>query len=204
MAEDRNQQPDPQSAPLAPLLTAEVLRHAASACAPTAKGKGEDGVSPFWRLFGATILSIVALAAVTLYQQLAGGLSEVRHELGQLTRKEEFVASRGKVWEKVFEIQKNTEHGDVVLADRCARLEQQLAHLEAARKELLHELAWLRAATVAALKDRSGLLEQQVKTGQAGYQEMARALQHLHTRLAALEGRPAAAPPAGSGLHPGE
>src|SRR5215831_7941873 len=111
MAEDRNQQPDPQSAPLAPLLTAEVLRHAASAREP--KAKGEDGVSPFWRLFGATILSIVALAAVTLYQQLAGGLSEVRHELGQLTRKEEFVASRSKVWEKFFEIQKNTEHGDV-------------------------------------------------------------------------------------------
>src|SRR5262249_42444151 len=94
MAEDRNQQPDPQSAPLAPLLTAEILRNAASACEPKAKGKGEDGVSPFWRIFGATILSIVALAAVTLYQQLAGGLSEVRHELGQLTRKEEFVASR--------------------------------------------------------------------------------------------------------------
>ena len=203
MAEDRNQQPDPQSAPLAPLITAEVLRNAASSCEPKAKGKGEDGVSPFWRLFGATILSIVALAAVTLYQQLAGGLSEVRHELGQMTKKEEFIASRSKVWEKFFEIQKNTEHGDVVLADRCARLEQQLAHLEAVRKEMLHELEWLREATVSALKDRSRLLEQQVTTGQAGYQEMARELQQLQTRLAALEGRQAAAPPARSGLHPG-
>src|SRR5262249_8248815 len=104
MAEDRNQQPDPPPASLAPLITAEVLRNAASSYEPKAKGRGEDGVSPFWRIFGATILSIVALAAVTLYQQLAGGLSEVRHELGQMTKKEEFVASRSKVWEKFFEI----------------------------------------------------------------------------------------------------
>ena len=121
-----------------------------------------------------------------------------------MTKKEEFVASRSKVWEKFFEIQKSTEHGDVVLADRCARLEQQLAHLEAARQEMRHELAWLREATVAALKDRSRLLEQQVKAGQTGYQEMAREVQQLQTRLAALEGRQAAAPPAGSGLHPGD
>jgi hypothetical protein len=107
------------------------------------------------------------------------------------------------VWEKFFEIQKNTEHGDVVLADRCARLEQQLAHQEVVRKEMLHELQWLREATVSALKDRSRLLEEQVKTGQTGHQEMARELQQLQTRLAALEGRQAAAPPAGSGLHAG-
>ena len=203
MAEDRNQQPDSQSAPLAPLITAEVLRNAASSCEPKAKGKDEDGVSPFWRIFGATILSIVALAAVTLYQQLAGSLSEVRHELGQMTKKEEFVASRSKVWEKFFEIQKTTEHGDVVLADRWARLEQQLANMEAVRKEMLHELQWLREATVSALQDRSRLLEQQVKSGQTEYHEMVKEVQQLQTRLAALEGRQAEAPPVRPAPHQG-
>jgi hypothetical protein len=160
-------------------------------------------VSPFWRIFGATILSIVALGAVTLYQQLAGGLSDVRHELGQMTKKEEFVTSRTKVWEKFFEIQKNTEHGDVVLADRCARLEQQLANLEAVRKEMVHELEWLRETTVSALKDRSRLLEEQVKTGQAGYQEMVKELQQLQTRLATLEGRSGGTAAGRSALHSG-
>jgi hypothetical protein len=203
LAENRNQQPDPQSPPVAPLVAAEVLRNAASSCEPKTKAKGEENVSPFWRIFGATILSIVALAAITLYQQLAGGLSEVRHELAQMTKKEEFVASRSKVWEKFFEIQKNTEHGDVVLADRCARLEQQLAHLDVVRKEMLHELQWLRQATVSALKDRSRLLEQQVKNGQTEYHEMVKELQQLQTRLAALEGRQAGASPVRPAVHQG-
>jgi hypothetical protein len=203
VAENRDQQPDPQSALVAPLVAAEVLRNAASSCEPKAKAKGEDSVSPFWRIFGATILSIVALGAVTLYQQLASGLSEVRHELAQATKKDEFVASRAKVWEKFFEIQKTTEHGDVVLADRCARLEQQLANMEAVRKEMLHELQWLREATVSALQDRSRLLEQQVKSGQTEYHEMVKEVQQLQTRLAALEGRQAEAPPVRPAPHQG-
>jgi hypothetical protein len=189
MPENRNEQLDPQSVPIAPLLAAEVLRNAATAGGT--KPKGEEGISPLWRIFGATILSITALVAVTLYQQLAGGLTEVRHGLEQMTKKEDFVTSRTKVWEKFFEIEKKTEQGDVALADRCARLEQQMKDLESTRNETLHELRWLREANVAALKDRSALLEQQVKTGQSEHQEFVNELQQLRARLAALEGRPA-------------
>src|SRR5262249_27004054 len=80
MAENRNEQLPSQPAPFAPLLAAEVLRNAAAPSEAKTKPKGEESVSPFWRIFGATILSIVALGAVTLYQQLANGLGEVRHE----------------------------------------------------------------------------------------------------------------------------
>ena len=188
MPEHRNQQLDPQSIPVTPLLAAEVLRNAAMAGG--SKAKGEESISPFWRIFGATLLSIAALVAITVYEQLAGGISEVRHGLEQMTNKEEFATSRTKVWEKFFEIEKKTEQGDVVLADRCARLEQQLKDLESTRNEMLHEVRWLREATVTALKDRSALLEEQVKTGQAAHREVVNELQQLRARLAALEGPP--------------
>ena len=203
MAENRNEQLPSQPAPFAPLLAAEVLRNAAAPSEAKTKPKGEESVSPFWRIFGATILSIVALGGMTLYQQLANGLGEVRHELEQMTKKEEFVASRSKVWEKFFEMQKNTEHGDVVLADRCARLEQQVNHLEDGRKETLHELQWLREATAAALKDRSQLLERQVKGGQTEHQALVNELQQLRARLAMLEERQAGGQPVQPALRRG-
>jgi hypothetical protein len=204
MAENRNEPLGPQSDPLAPLLAAEVLRKAAVPDGLKTTAKGEDGISPFWRIFGATILSIVALAAITLYQQLASGLGEVRHAVEQMTKKEEFVASRSKIWEKFFEIQKNTEHGDVVLADRCARLEQQLQNFDVVRKEMHHELQWLREATVSALKDRSKLLEQQVKSGQTEHQGMRKELQQLRVHLAALEVRQAGGQPIRPAFHHGD
>jgi len=63
--------------------------------------KSEDRVSLFWRIFGGTILSIVALAVVTLYQQLAGGLGDVRHEIDGLAKKDEFNEHRNKIWERL-------------------------------------------------------------------------------------------------------
>jgi DNA repair exonuclease SbcCD ATPase subunit len=40
-------------------------------------------MSLFWRVFGGTILSIVALSAVTLYNNLSGGISDLRSELAR-------------------------------------------------------------------------------------------------------------------------
>ena len=41
----------------------------------TADGSGDERMSLFWRLFGGTILSIVALAAITVYNSLNTGIS---------------------------------------------------------------------------------------------------------------------------------
>ncbi len=192
MAETRNEQSDSRCAPAAPLLAAEVLRNAAAPGAMKAPGKGEEGISPLWRIFGGTVLSIMALVAVTLYQQLTNGLSEVRHELEQRTAREEFLTSRSKTWEKMFEIQRSGEQANVALADRCARLEQQAKDGAVVRAQMQDEMKWLRQATVSALKDRSALLEQQVKTGQAEHQETVQEVRQLRARLAVLEGQPAA------------
>jgi hypothetical protein len=191
VAENRSESLDTPSTPALQPLVAEVLRNAAAPVKPKAraKAKGEESISPFWRIFGGTVLSILALVAITLYQQLSSSLNELRHGVAQMTSKEEFVTSRTKVWEKFFEIQTNTERGNVVLADRCARLEQQVKEYEVREKEMRQDLQWLREATIAALKDRSTLLEQQLKASQTDHQDHRKELEHLRARLAVVEGR---------------
>lgn len=43
----------------------------------------EERMSLFWRVFGGTILSICALAGITLFNNLSGTLSEMRRDIGQ-------------------------------------------------------------------------------------------------------------------------
>src|SRR5437763_8513349 len=60
----------------------ETMRSTANPSAAKPEEKTDDEkVSIFWRVFGGTILSIVALAAVTLYNNLSSGISDLRAEL---------------------------------------------------------------------------------------------------------------------------
>ena len=59
--------------------------------------KGEEHISLFWRVFGGTILSIVALVSITLYTNITSSISELRTEVSrerearaELVKKEEF------------------------------------------------------------------------------------------------------------------
>ena len=45
--------------------------------------KDEEKMSLFWRVFGGTILSIVALVAITLYNSLANSIGDLRSELSR-------------------------------------------------------------------------------------------------------------------------
>jgi hypothetical protein len=204
LAANRNEQSPTGGAPAAPVLATEVLRIAASPAEAKAAPKTEEGPSPFWRIFGGTVLSVLALVAVTLYQQLSNGLNDVRREIEQRTSRDEFVTSRSKVWDKLHEIQAAGEHANVAVADRCARLEQQARDAETGRAQAQEEMKWLREAAVSALKDRSALLEQQVKAGQAEHQETLKELRRLRARLAELERRQAAGPPGKPASQPGE
>jgi len=70
----------------------------------TAQGSGdkntsndEEKISLFWRIFGGTILSMVALGTLTLYNNLSSNISDLRRELNQerearsdLVRKQDF------------------------------------------------------------------------------------------------------------------
>ena len=83
----------------------------------------EDRFTLFWRVFGGTILSIVALAAVTVYNNLTTSVSELRSELhrvnndlrgevaranearADLVRKDEFNSRLTTVWDGIKTMQ---------------------------------------------------------------------------------------------------
>jgi len=66
------------------VAAAETLRSGGeSAARPAEKKDEEQHVSVFWRVFGGTILSIVALAAITLYNNLSSGIADLRNELSR-------------------------------------------------------------------------------------------------------------------------
>jgi hypothetical protein len=138
------------------------------------KLKPEDRVSVFWRVFGGTLLSITALIGITLYQQFSNSISELRTSLSRLTE----------------------SRADFVKVEDCntrfTAVWSNMKELQAAN------------AAVLALKERSALLEQQVKASEEERKELTRELQLLRERQAALEGRQASAatpPPATAAPH---
>jgi hypothetical protein len=189
---EENRRESPSMAELATVLAVNALPKDGQLPAKPAAEKSEERVSLFWRVFGGTLLSIVALAVVTLYQQLAGGLNEVRNEIDRRAKKDEFSDHRTKIWERLREMEIKEEKADEAIRERCIRLEQQLKDADDVRKEMVQELKWLRETTVATLKERSAQVEQQAKNGKDEYKLLIQELQQLRERLAALEGKPSA------------
>src|SRR5262245_5968578 len=80
------------------LAAAETMRNAVEASHAKEESKKEDEkVSVFWRVFGGTILSILALVTITLYNNINSRISELRTELNkerearaELVKKDEF------------------------------------------------------------------------------------------------------------------
>lgn len=186
--DNRKEQPQLLGTPGGTLLAAQAL-HNADRLGREAAEKKEERISLFWRVFGGTLLSIAAMVVVTAYQQLAGGINEVRSSMDQRAKKDEFYDHRTKVWDRLRQMEIAEEKVDQALQERCIRLEQQAKDAEQNRQEMVRELQWLREATVAALKERSALLESQVKAGKEGQEDLARELKQLRERLGAIETR---------------
>lgn len=84
MFQKREQEQEDQQGRNGTVAAAETFRSAAESSGKPAEAKGDDNqVSVFWRVFGGTILSIVALAAITLYNNLSSGISDLRTELNR-------------------------------------------------------------------------------------------------------------------------
>lgn len=91
------------------LMLAESSRGPATSPAPQAPHKHEEEqVSVFWRVFGGTILSMVALGTITLYNNIAGNIAELRTELSrerearaELVKKDEFNTRLSNQYERV-------------------------------------------------------------------------------------------------------
>jgi uncharacterized phage infection (PIP) family protein YhgE len=75
----------------------ETARSATESSSKPEEKKGEEHISLFWRVFGGTILSIVALVSITVFNNMSSSITELRNELSrerearaELVKKEEF------------------------------------------------------------------------------------------------------------------
>ena len=76
-------------------MVAETLR--ASAAPHPPKRSDDEKVSLFWRVFGGTILSVAALAALTLFNTVTSHISELRTEVNRLNEAKVDAAKKDEV-----------------------------------------------------------------------------------------------------------
>jgi hypothetical protein len=141
--------------------------------APPCRHCGEPGATPhgsrrrgtlFWGLSGGTLLSAVGFVALTLYQQYHESLTELRNDL---------------------------KHFHLTAAEQVRKEE-----LQGRLTAVWGGIRGLQAAqTACAARDaRVAHLEQQLHSGEEDRKHLAREVQRLRERLAAVEGRQAATP----------
>jgi hypothetical protein len=201
---DRLDSREPESV----VLAAGSLRAVESRPPEPARSHGhpDDRVSIFWRVFGGTILSIFALVAVTLYNNLQSNVTELRAELSrsnearaELVKKEEFNSRTQNLWDRVQTLQElratvtglkeqvagyGEKQGDVkAVRDQLAAVEQRLKSAEDDHKAVMRA-----ELTIAALEQRTAARDAQLKAGEDERKEMARQLAELRERLAKVEG----------------
>lgn len=145
----------------------------------------EHKMSVFWRVFGGTILSIAALVTVTLFNNFAGSISELRAELSrerearaELVKKDEFNARISSQYERIrahdglkVELEALKERTGTNLAAIDALKKDAAAALDGAKKDTI--------ATADAVK-RDGLAIELLK-------ERLAAVEALKKDLAALD-----------------
>lgn len=132
---------------------------------PTEMPHGEEKISLFWRVFGGTILSIVALALLTVYNNLNSTINELRNEVSranearaELVKKEEFNTRSQSVWNKLQELQEL--RGTItVMRDQMTSRDSHGKSQEEDRRELTRQLQELRerVARVETLRDHVAL-----------------------------------------------
>lgn len=161
-------------------VVAETLRAVAAAHHQNAAPKDEEKMSIFWRVFGGTILSIVALVAITLYNSLQSGITELRAELSRereanaaLAKKDDLDKERearaGFVKKDDFDTRMTKQY------DRIRAIEGQKADLEGLRERVAGN-----AAAVEAVRKDTGAAVDAIRKDTAG-------LELLKERVAAVE-----------------
>jgi chromosome segregation ATPase len=173
------------------MLAAETLRSGQTGKLGKAEDKSEEKLSIFWRVFGGTILSICALIIITAYQQLAGGIHDLRNDVGRLReagadfiKKDEHNTRSTQMWNRITEIGGLTASVSV-LTNKVSGVEQQLAAADRDRKDAQASLA-----VVAALREKLVAIEDQRKVSEQDHKDLmsvSAALGALRDRDAALE-----------------
>ena len=156
-------------------------------------------MSIFWRVFGGTILSIVALVSITLYNNLQSGITELRAELARereanatLAKKDDLDKEREA--RALFAKKEDVDSRMTKLYERLRTAEGQKADLEGLRERVAGNAAAVEAvrkdtaaAVEAVKKDTAGLelLKERVAAVEAVKKEVA-GLDAVRERLAAV------------------
>jgi hypothetical protein len=158
-----------QRNPEAPLAAAETLRLAAAPPSDDKPAKGEDRIPLLWRVFGGTVLSILALVGVTVYQQFSSAIADLRSSVVRLNethadmlRKDEYSTRMTSVWNAVKGLQES-QSTVTALKERSGVRDVQMKDFEDRRETMLKELQAVQAM-VALLKEREMVRDQQIKT----------------------------------------
>ncbi|MBX9626459.1 MAG: hypothetical protein K2X82_21845 [Gemmataceae bacterium] len=161
---------------VAETLRAVAAHHHQNAAPP----KDEEKMSIFWRVFGGTILSIVALVSITLYNNLQSGITELRAELARereanatLAKKDDLDKEREA--RALFAKKDDLDSRMTKQYERIRAIEGQKADLEGLRERVAGN-----AAAVEAVRRDTGAAVEAVKKETAG-------LELLRERVAAVE-----------------
>jgi DNA repair exonuclease SbcCD ATPase subunit len=170
------------------VIAAETLRSAAESSSGkgTEKKKDDEHLSVFWRVFGGTILSIVALAAITLYNNLSSGISDLRTELNRerearagLVKKEDSDTRTKTLYDRIRGVE--TYKGDIDMVRE--RVTANATAIDGVRKDNA-------AALEAVKKDAAAALEAVKKDASAAMDSVrkdASGLDVLRERVSSLE-----------------
>ncbi len=178
--------------------------------------KEEEKIGLFWRVFGGTLLSIVALVAITLYNNLNSGISELRAEIGKLNearadlvKKDDFQSRLTTNYERIQTIQGQNHTQNAMLTgyrseldslkDRVGRL---TTDTDAGKKDMAADAKSLRDEyqklrqdvdkNQAADAERKAYRDEQHKEHEKTVKEMKAMILDCQVKLARLEGQQAA------------
>jgi DNA repair exonuclease SbcCD ATPase subunit len=148
-----------------PAVVSEVMRSAAAnAPAFTGEKKDEEKMSIFWRVFGGTILSIVALVSVTLFNNISSSIADLRTELGRerearnaLAKKEDMDGRVKSLYERIRTVEAYKLDVEAIKERTSANA----MNLESVKKDIGGSLDALRKETsgLDLLKDRVAAIE---------------------------------------------
>jgi chromosome segregation ATPase len=179
----------------AALVSGEAARSASETpAANKPEEKKEENLSLFWRVFGGTIISMVALGVLTLYNNLSTNISELRRELNlerearsDLVKKDEFKSLGTSQSERIRaaeglkgDIEALRERANTHSAAIESLKREATAGLDGIRKELSGTIDAVKkdAAAIELLKERVTALE--------GLKKDVSSLETIKERLAAL------------------
>jgi chromosome segregation ATPase len=137
--------------------------------------KDEEHISVFWRVFGGTILSIVALVSITLYNNMSSSITELRNEVSrerearaELLKKEEFSARNTAMYERMrgidtvkVELEGLKEKVSGNASATAGAKKETAAAVEGVRKDVVAAVDAMKkdAAALEVLKERVAVLE---------------------------------------------